>query len=154
MKLIELMAFALLAFGSCSPSNAQSAGTLLLSANGECSRLQVSDKNYSCDKVLYAELPNGRFGYTFVVPGGVMSLFGGQTSQPVPERYSIVIDKVVTTYDQSGQTTDLPVSGTCTLQLSSDGKIFHELHCNVKGKVDQILIDFKSNGRPVSSTRF
>ncbi|CCD93822.1 exported hypothetical protein [Bradyrhizobium sp. ORS 375] len=135
-------------------ANAVPAGTLLISAKGACSRFSVSDKNYTCDKLLYAELPNGRFGYTFVVPGGVMTLFGGRTSQPAPERYTLIIDKIVTTFDQSGKTADLPATGTCVLYLSGDGKIFHELHCDVKGEVDRIVIDFKSDGKPVSADRF
>lgn len=132
---------------------AQPAGTLLLTAHGSCKRFTVSSTSYACDKVLYTELPNARFGYTLTVPGGVMTLFGGKTSQPVPEQYTLVVDKIVTTFHQSNQTVDLPANGNCVLKLSADGTIFHELNCDVKGDVDRVVIKFLGDGRPVRATR-
>lgn len=135
------------------PSRAER-GTLMIVAHGECVRFVVSEANYACDKVLYAELPNGRLGYLFTVPGGTMALYGSKTSQPVPERYTLIVDKIATTFEGKNGGVDAPGKGTCVLNISADGKIFHALHCDVKGDVDHIVIDFLGDGRPVDAKRF
>lgn len=137
-----------------SPSLGQSATsnsggvTMVISADGRCTELEISGEKFTCSAIMYMRLANGRAGFLINRPEGPLSFFGSRDSQPIPERYSLEVDTLHTGFPD-GRTKQSEIAGRCTLRLSGDGKIFHKLECTAGNGLDQIGLIFEGDGKPV-----
>lgn len=137
------------------PSSAQptqetqtGAGTIVATAGGRCTELEVSGEKFTCTGIMYMRLANGRAGFLIARPDGPISFFGSRDSQPIPERYSLEVDTLHTGFPD-GRTKQSDIAGRCILRLSADAKLFHKLECTVGNGLDQINLVFEGDGQPV-----
>ena len=126
------------------PAEAQDRGTTTVFARGSCASLTVLGQSSSCEAVIYAHFKNGRTAWQVPTPEGVLMLSGARDSQPDPTKYILQIDTV-----RLGSSKYQRAKGTCTANISEDGKYFHALSCSVTSGVKKIELEFKGDGSPV-----
>jgi hypothetical protein len=125
-----------------------SAGTMVISAGGRCTELEISGEKFGCNALMYMRLANGRAGFLINREEGPLSFFGSKDSQPIPERYSLEVDTLHTGFPD-GRIKQSAMSGQCTLRLSGDGRVFHKLECTAGNGLDRISLVFEGDGQPV-----
>lgn len=146
------LALALLALGATSVA-AQQRGTVMASLKGECTKFVVSGKEYGCKGVLYMGLPNGRVTFTVAMPDGAMTFSGGKDSQLDPARYVLEVD-TIRAGRKDGRSDGYDAKGRCTMNMSADGSVLHDLACTASNGLQDVVLEFRGDGSRLDIDRF
>ncbi len=151
------LAIAILA-GQMVVVSAKAADTTVTIVGGHCQSIQVASRSTECGSpasVVYSALPNGIV--LFNVPladGRVYGFIGERDSQPKPELYVLNLKRVRLARGRE-EGTRVDVSGTCEMDVSTDGTLVHRIVCDATdGQGGKYLLDFRGNGRPVEVKHF
>ena len=125
---------------------------------GNCQVLQIASQSTACAtpaSAVYTSLPNGIV--LFDVPladGRVYGFVGDRDAQPKREQYVLYLKRVrLANGPEPG--TPVDVSGTCKMNVSTDGSIVHRIICNATdSQGGEYLLDFLGDGKPVEVKRF
>ena len=137
---------------------AKAADTTITIVGGSCQSVEVASQQVACgspSSVVYSALPNGIV--LFNVPladGRVCGFVGDRDSQPKPEVYVLYLKRVRLARGSEGGT-PIDVSGTCTVDVSTDGTLVHRILCDATdGQGGKYRLDFRGDGRPVEVKHF
>jgi hypothetical protein len=126
--------------------------------SGSCLIVQMASKSTTCATpatVVYMSLPNGVI--VFNVPlsdNSVPAFVGDRDSQPKPEEYVLYLKRVRIAHG-SEQETPVSVTGTCKMNVSTDGTIVHRIICDATDNQGRkFLLDFRGDGQPVQTRHF
>lgn len=134
------------------PAPAQERGTTIASIKGECTKFVVGGQKHGCSGVLYMTLPNGRVTFTVALPDGALTFSGGQDSQLSPTRYVLEID-TIRAGRKNGRSYAYKARGRCTMNLSSDGDIVHDLACSAHNGTEDVVLEFRGDGSKIAIDR-
>jgi hypothetical protein len=136
----------------CVVTGASAVDMKIVLASGHCESAQVASRPVACgspNKVIYTMLSNGIVLFNVALADGRLYGFVGERdAQPKPELYVLYLRRVRLNRGEEGTRVD--VSGTCRLDVSTDGKLFHHLVCDATdAQGGKYLLDFRGDGQPV-----
>lgn len=134
---------------AATPALAQERGATIASIKGECTKFVVGGQNHDCSGVLYMTLPNGRVTFTVALPEGALTFSGGKDSQLSPTRYVLEID-TIRAGRKNGRSDAYKARGRCTMNLSSDGDIVHDLACSAHNGTEDVVLEFRGDGSRIA----
>jgi hypothetical protein len=119
----------------------------MLSVQGSCDEFSIGNVSYDCQGLFFSVFTNGRVAFMIPQGDGLLSLSGGDDSQPNLTDYSLVLDRV--RYIKGEDFQEDTVTGKCEMRLSADAVYIHEVKCQAAKETENIVINFTGDGSPV-----
>lgn len=126
---------------------------LVIGAPGRCEMAVNGDPRTCTSGLIYVQHVNGAVLLSVQAGQGVTIGFQANSDrQPKPEQYILVLNRMHTSVD--GKTAAKDVTGTCEINMSTDGQTWHSATCRAEDRSHLVTtMTFTGNGQQVTAAR-
>jgi hypothetical protein len=133
-------------------------GVTMTTIGGDCRIIQIASRSAACAApamAVYTRLPNDTIAINVpLADERVLGFVGDRDAQPKPEQYVLYV-KRVRIAKGAEQGTPVEVTGTCKMEISTDGSLVHRITCDATDQQGgKYLLDFFGNNQPVQVKQF